>query len=235
MDFCGSWGLGTLLRARNELASKGFLFVYAVCLTAGLKAKRTLSERSLAMAVYGYARVSTEDQNLDLQRDALYAAGCGEIYEDLGVSAIAKKRSGFEALLNRLESGDTLITWKLDRAFRSLRQALDVLEMFEQRGIEFRSVTDQIDTTTPMGKCMYQVRSAFAELERSLISERTKAGMAAARARGKHIGRPPVLSQTDIRKVHDMLSQDPALTTKALATEFDVSPQTLARALNKLP
>lgn len=135
------------------------------------------------MAIYGYARVSTEEQNLDLQLDALRAAGCQELFQDLGVSAVAKKRAGFDAMLDQLGNGDTVIIWKLDRAFRSLRQALDVLEVFEQRGIEFRSLTDQIDTTTPMGKCMYQVRNAFAELERSLISERTKAGMAAARAR----------------------------------------------------
>lgn len=201
-------------------------------LTAGLKANQSFEERLLAMAVYGYARVSTEEQNLDLQRDALHAAGCGEIFADLGVSAIAKKRSGFEALLNTLEGGDTLIIWKLDRAFRSLRQALEVLEMFEQRGIEFRSVTDQIDTTTPMGKCMYQIRSAFAELERSLISERTKAGMAAARARGKHIGRPRILSPLTIEKARQTLADDPSLPRETLATKLGVSTQTLSRALN---
>lgn len=183
------------------------------------------------MAIYGYARVSTEEQNLDLQRDALREAGCGEIFEDLGVSAVAKNRSGFEAALNALQDGDTLIIWKLDRAFRSLRQALDVLELLERRGIEFRSLTDQIDTTTPMGKCMYQVRNAFAELERSLISERTKAGMAAARARGKHIGRPRSLSQADIQKARKALVLEPGVTRKALAAEFGVSPQTLMRAL----
>ena len=183
------------------------------------------------MAVYGYARVSTEDQNLDLQRDALRAAGCEQIFEDVGVSAVAKTRKGFDNLIDVLRDGDTLIIWKLDRAFRSLRQALDVLEVFERRGIEFRSVTDQIDTTTPMGKCMYQVRNAFAELERSLISERTIAGMEAARARGKQIGRPRKLAPADIRRARKLLSGDPGATKKSLAASFGVSPQTLARSL----
>ncbi len=183
------------------------------------------------MTIYGYARVSTEDQNLDLQCDALLEAGCKKIYKDVGVSAVAKNRKGLDALFEALQEGDTLIIWKMDRAFRSLRQALDVLETFEKRRIEFRSLTDQIDTTTPMGKCMYQIRNAFAELERSLISERTKAGMEAARSRGKHIGRPRVLSTHDIRKAQAALSSSPKTTRKALAAAFGVSPQTLARAL----
>jgi DNA invertase Pin-like site-specific DNA recombinase len=112
-----------------------------------------------------------------------------------------------------------------------LRQALDVLETFEKRRIEFRSLTDQIDTTTPMGKCMYQVRNAFAELERSLISERTKAGMEAARSRGKHIGGPRALSARNIIAARAALSRSPKITVKALAAELGVSPQTLTRAL----
>lgn len=183
------------------------------------------------MTTYGYARVSTEDQNLDLQLDALRAAGCKTIFEDLGVSATARSRQGLDALFAALQDGDTLIIWKMDRAFRSLRQALDVLETFERRRIEFRSLTDQIDTTTPMGKCMYQVRNAFAELERSLISERTKAGMAAARSRGKHIGRPRLLSDRDVQNARSVLSHTPEMSCKALAATLGVSAQTLARAI----
>lgn len=183
------------------------------------------------MTIYGYARVSTEDQNLDLQFDALIEAGCKKIYKDVGVSAVAKNRNGLDGLFEALRDGDTLIIWKMDRAFRSLRQALDVLETFEKRRIEFRSLTDQIDTTTPMGKCMYQIRNAFAELERSLISERTRAGMEAARSRGKHIGRPPSLSESDVENARAVLARTPKKTKKALAAEFGVSPQTLARAL----
>ncbi len=183
------------------------------------------------MTVYGYARVSTEDQNLDLQIDALKEAGCVKIYTDPGVSAVAKRRAGLEAVLDVLEEGDTLVIWKIDRAFRNLRQALEVVEEFEQRGIAFRSLTDQIDTATAHGRLVYQITSAMAEFERSLISERTKAGMRAARKRGKRIGRPRALSPADIELARSALSATPKPTQKAVARLLDVSPQTLARAL----
>ena len=120
--------------------------------------------------------VSTEEQNLDLQLDALQKAGCHNIFTDQGVFAVSKRRTGFDAALAELNEYDVFVIWKMDRAFRSLKNALDVLERLEKRNIEFIALTEQIDTTTPMGRCMYQVRNAFAELERSLISERTKAG-----------------------------------------------------------
>lgn len=142
----------------------------------------------------GYAQVSTEDQNLDLQLQALEAAGCEIVFQDHGVSAVAHKRPGLDEALAHLKPGDTLVIWKLDRACRSLRHALDLLEDLQSRNIDFLSLTDSIDTTTAMGKTMYQLRGVFSELERSLISERTKAGMAAARKRGKHLGRPPTLT-----------------------------------------
>lgn len=179
----------------------------------------------------GYVRVSTEEQHLDLQLDALEAAGCMCIFEDNGISAVAKKRLGFEAAMAALKEGDVFIIWKMDRAFRSLRHALDVLEDFEQRGIQFCSLTDQIDTTTPMGKCMYQIRNAFAELERNLISERTKAGMAAAKKRGAHIGRPRKLSPAKIELAKAELDKNPSLTLEALSKRMKVSVRTLSRAL----
>lgn len=183
------------------------------------------------MTIYGYARVSTQDQNLDLQRDALQRAGCAKVYEDIGVSGGARSRPGFDALLAALGSGDTVVIWKMDRAFRSLRHALDVLEVFERKGVELRSLTDHFDTSTAMGKCMYQVRNAFAELERSLISERTKAGMAAARARGKHVGRPRVLTEWQVEHACEAILGRAETTNKALAASLGVSPQTLSRAL----
>ncbi len=182
--------------------------------------------------VLGYARVSTEEQLLDLQIDALEAAGCTYVYSDQGISAVAKHRQGLEDVLNELQSGDVLVIWKMDRAFRSLRHALDVLEQLENRCIQFRSLTDQIDTTTPMGKCMYQVRNAFAELERNLISERTKAGMEAARKRGKHIGRPKKLTEKQIEWARNQLAENPAMTITRIAKELDISSKTLIRALN---
>lgn len=182
------------------------------------------------MTIYGYARVSTQDQNLDLQRDALQRAACAKVYEDIGVSGGARKRPGFDALLAALEPGDTVVIWKMDRAFRSLRHALDVLEVFECKGVELRSLTDHFDTSTAMGKCMYQVRNAFAELERSLISERTKAGMAAARARGKHVGRPRLLSAQAVEAARTTLRERTA-TQREMADALGVATQTLRRAL----
>ncbi|SEQ24483.1 Site-specific DNA recombinase [Nitrosomonas ureae] len=185
------------------------------------------------MAVIGYARVSTEEQNLDLQIDALKAAGCDRIFEDHGISAIVKKRSGFERAMKALKNGDTFVIWKLDRAFRSLHHALDMLEMFELRQIAFRSLTNQIDTTTPEGKFMYHIRFAFAELERNLISERTRAGMMAAKKRGKHVGRPYALSIEQIAAIRKKLCSDPKMTVRAVSEEMGVCMHTLYRALRR--
>ncbi|PCJ99991.1 MAG: hypothetical protein COA45_04035 [Zetaproteobacteria bacterium] len=181
--------------------------------------------------IIGYARVSTEEQHLDLQLDALEDAACDHIYKDQGISAVAKTRTGFKDALDALNDGDTFVIWKMDRAFRSLRHALDVLEDFEHRNIEFRSLTDQIDTTTPMGKCMYQIRNAFAELERSLISERTKAGMEAARKRGAIIGRPKKLTFKQIEDAKKTLKTDPKITLTNIAKTLNISVRTLSRAL----
>jgi DNA invertase Pin-like site-specific DNA recombinase len=183
------------------------------------------------MTIYGYARVSTEDQNLDLQIDALREAGCTRIYTDPGVSAMAKHRIGFETLLRALEDGDTLVIWKIHRAFRNLRQAVEAVEVFKERGITFRSLTDQIDTATAHGRLVYQITSAMAEFERSLISERTKAGMMAAKRRGKIIGRPKALTKAEIEDARSALAHAPHLTQKAIAQRLHVSPQTLSRAL----
>jgi len=182
--------------------------------------------------VIGYARVSTEEQHLDLQFDALEEAGCGRIFSDQGISAVAKRRDGFEQALEALDDGDIFVIWKMDRAFRSLRHALDILEVFEQRNIEFRSLTDQIDTTTPMGKFMYQIRNVFAELERSLISERTKAGMEAARKRGAQIGRPRKLTPEKILWAKSQLESNAQVTMAALAKKLGVSSKTLRRGVN---
>jgi len=186
------------------------------------------------LAVIGYARVSTGEQHLDLQRNALNEAGCTRIFEDEGVSAVATHRPGFKRALKSLKKGDTLVIWKMDRAFRSLRHALDTLEMFESRGIAFRSLTDQIDTETAMGRFIYQITNAFAELERNLISERTRAGMEAARRRGSVLGRPRKLSEDQIRQAMQDMADDPALTLDEVAEPLGVSPRTLARAMKSL-
>jgi len=183
--------------------------------------------------IIGYARVSTEDQHLDLQLNALKLAECSAIFEDHGVSATAKLRPGFEQALSSLQAGDVFVVWKMDRAFRSLKNALDILEEFENRAIAFRCLTENIDTTTAMGKCMYQIRHAFSELERNLIRERTKAGMEAARARGVHIGRPRKLSHVQIANMQCLLQRQPDMSPAQIADQFDVSSRTIYRTLSQ--
>jgi len=179
------------------------------------------------MARYGYARVSTGEQNLNLQIDALKSAQCDKIFTDKGISAVAKSRPGFEAVLSELQSGDTLCLYKLDRAFRSLRHALEILDRFEHENISFFVITEGLDTSTPMGKCFYQIQTAFAELERNLISERTKAGMEAAKARGVRLGRPKTLKPKQIVRVRQMLAD--GLHKDIIAKKFGVSARTIYR------
>lgn len=143
----------------------------------------------------GYARVSTPDQRLDLQRNALEAAGCLRIHEDQGLSGAKTVRPGLENALRALEPGDCLVVWKLDRLGRSLRDLTQTLQTLDERNIGFRSLQDAIDTTTAGGRLYFHILAALAEFERDLISERTKAGMAAAKARGVHVGRPVSVSR----------------------------------------
>ncbi len=138
----------------------------------------------------GYARVSTIEQSLDLQHDALRAANCDIIYDDFGLSGAKANRSGLNQALAALRSGDTLIIFRLDRLGRSLRFLCELSEDLSNRNIGLHSICDGINSTTSGGKLVFHIMGALAEFERSLISERTKAGMAAAKQRGKHIGRP---------------------------------------------
>ena len=176
----------------------------------------------------GYARVSTCDQNLDLQIRALKKAGCVRIFRDDGVSAVAPERPQFIAALNKLRPGDTLVIWKMDRAFRSLIHALSILEELDRRGVEFQSLTDQIDTATAMGRFVYQVTNAFLELERALISERTRASM--AKERGVILGRPPKLTERQIERARREIDQG-GKTIAHMARSLGVAPLTLSRAL----
>ena len=141
----------------------------------------------------GYARVSTHDQNLDLQRDALEAAGCERIYEDR-LSGAASARPGLEKLREVLRAGDTLVVWRLDRLGRSLKDLIAWVTWLEEQGAGLRSLTESIDTTTPGGRLIFHIFGALAEFERTLIQDRTQAGLAAARARGRKGGRRPVLN-----------------------------------------
>ncbi|HAV8353453.1 TPA: recombinase family protein [Escherichia coli] len=137
--------------------------------------------------------MSTNDQNTDLQRNALNCAGCERIFEDK-ISGTKSDRPGLKKLLRTLSAGDTLVVWKLDRLGRSMRHLVTLIEELRQRGVNFRSLTDSIDTSTPMGRFFFHVMGALAEMERELIVERTRAGLAAARAKGRVGGRRPKLT-----------------------------------------
>lgn len=138
----------------------------------------------------GYARVSTDEQSVDLQIDALVRAGCERIFQDTGFSGALQSRPALDEALMRARSGDTLVTWRLDRLGRSLSHLISLVTDLEKRGIAFRSLSDAIDTSTASGRLQFHMMGALAEFERSLISERTKAGMAAAKVRGVQLGRP---------------------------------------------
>lgn len=138
----------------------------------------------------GYARVSTDEQNPALQFDALTRAGCQRIFTE-SASGAAVNRPALEQVLRSLQHGDTLVVWKLDRLGRSLSHLISLVTQLESKGVAFRSLSDAIDTGTASGRLQFHIMGAMAEFERALISERTRAGMAAARARGRNIGRPP--------------------------------------------
>src|SRR5437764_1930616 len=144
----------------------------------------------------GYARISTGEQTLALQEDALKAAGCERLLTDTA-SGAKTERPGLAKALEQLRSGDSLVVWRLDRLGRSLRHLIDTLLELDSRGVGFKSLTESIDTTTPGGKLIFHVFGALAEFERDLIRERTNAGLAAARARGRKGGRPPAKAFRD--------------------------------------
>lgn len=183
-------------------------------------------------------RVSTLDQSTDLQRDALLKSGVAErdIYSDKLSGRIAE-RPGLDACLKALRAGDTLVVWKLDRLGRSLRHLVSIVQDLAERDIAFKVLTGhgaEIDTSTAAGKLVFGIFAALAEFERELISERTRAGLAAAKARGRKGGRKPKLSPTEIAGVRARLSAEPELDRQALAHELGVHRSTLWRALEHM-
>ncbi len=181
------------------------------------------------MTIIGYARVSTADQKLDMQMDALCDAGCNQIFTDAGMSGARQDRPGLDDALSVLARGDTLVVWKLDRLGRSVQHLSELLVYFLDHGIEFRSLSEGIDTTTMTGKLVFHIFSAIGEFERDLVRERTACGMAAAKKRGKHIGRPvkanAKLAASGRRLIQSGLSQESA------ARELGLSVNTLRKAL----
>jgi DNA invertase Pin-like site-specific DNA recombinase len=181
------------------------------------------------MTLIGYARVSTAEQDPALQQDALTAAGCARIFTDVA-SGRLESRPQFDACLDYLRAGDTLVVWKLDRAGRSIRHLLDLTARLAERGIEFRSVQDGLDTSTPAGRLLFNVMAALAEFEADLIRERTVAGLAAARARGRTGGRPSTLTVEKLAVARQMIDSGNH-TMATVAATVGVGRSTLYRAL----
>jgi DNA invertase Pin-like site-specific DNA recombinase len=179
----------------------------------------------------GYARASTEEQNLNLQIDALNAAGCEKIFTDSAVSGTTVDRDGLNQMLSSFGEGDTIIVWKLDRLGRSLGFLCAFIEKLGEQKVNFKSLTDSIDTSTSSGKMTFHVMGAMAQFERDLISERTVAGMAAAKKRGKHVGRPKALSDLQIDHSVDLLSGGTGYAE--ISEILKVSTNTIRRAVAK--
>ncbi len=177
----------------------------------------------------GYARVSTEDQTLDLQRDALQQAKCRETYEEQA-SGKNTGRPQLEACLKSLREGDTLVVWRLDRLGRNLADLVRLITDLEQRKINLASLTEQIETGTPAGKLVFHVFAALAEFERNLIRERTIAGLKAARARGRNGGRPSKLSPKEIKTIRALL-KTADIPVAEIAARFGVARSTLYRTV----
>jgi len=181
----------------------------------------------------GYARVSTVDQKLCMQLDALDDVSCDKIFKDHGVSGAKSSRPGLDDMLRFLQPGDTVVVFKLDRLGRSVLHLADLLVKFRNEGIEFCSMSEGINTTTPGGKLVYHLFSAFAEFQREIIVENTVAGIEAARRRGKSIGRPRSLDAQSVVLAHETIVQKGAR-REDVANNLGVSRMTLDRSLKRL-
>ncbi len=177
----------------------------------------------------GYARISTTDQDPALQLDALNKAGCIKVFTDTA-SGAKESRPELDKMLEQLRPGDTLVVWRLDRLGRSLKHLLTLIEKLEARGVGFRSLTESIDTTTAGGRLVLSVFGAMAEFERSLIRERTRAGLEAARSRGRHGGRPSVMTEAKTKMARELWGSG-NYTAQAIADELGVSRRTICRVL----
>ena len=181
------------------------------------------------MSVVGYARVSTDDQKMDLQLDALRAAGADKIFEDQGVSGSKTSRPGLDASIAYLRDGDVLTVWRLDRLGRSTLHVLALIQELSDRGVGFRSLTESVDTTTPAGRLMLTLLAGLSSMEREITIERTKAGLAAAKRQGRIGGRPRAL--TPVREQQARLMYQRGSTATEIAAELGVGRATIYRAL----
>lgn len=174
----------------------------------------------------GYARVSTQDQHLDLQLDALRQIGCEQIFEDK-ISGTRAERPGLAKARALLRSGDTLVVWKLDRLGRSVKQLVDLVTALRKQGVHFKSLTDAIDTSTPSGRFFFHVMASLAEMERELIIERTRAGLLVARQQGRKGGRKPKMTDSKVKSARQLLSS--GTPPKDVAKNLGISVPTLYR------
>ncbi len=175
----------------------------------------------------GYARVSTHDQTLTLQRDALEKAGCEQIFTDQ-VSGTKTERKGLSEALSHLREGDILVVWRLDRLGRSLRHLIDTITALDERGVGFKSLQENIDTTTSGGKLVFHIFGALAEFEREIIRERTQAGLASARSRGRIGGRPKTLTPRQVQILRNMAA-DNSLTVSDICKTLGIGRTTFYR------
>ena len=178
----------------------------------------------------GYARVSTDEQKLDLQLHALREAGCNRLFVDKGISGGESDRPGLTKALTSLRPGDTLVVWRLDRLGRSLINLIQLIETLGRHGINFRSLNENIDATSSGGRLIFHMMAALCEFERTLISERTKAGMDAARRRGRRLGRPPELRGERLKAAVSAV-REKGEPLQEVAARFNVSTRTLKRAM----
>jgi DNA invertase Pin-like site-specific DNA recombinase len=181
----------------------------------------------------GYARVSTEMQSEDPQMDALNDAGCERIFREK-MSGKTKQRPELDRMIDTLRSGDIVVVQRLDRLGRSLKDLIELLDGFKSQQVQFISLNESIDTTTAVGELAFHMIGSIAQFERRLISERTKAGLNAARARGRKGGRPAKLIMSDVKKAQAMLL-DPTVTKSEVAEHFGVSRPTLNKSLSTAP
>ena len=176
----------------------------------------------------GYVRVSTTDQDESLQVDALRAAGCGKFFTDK-MSGVKAERKGLDEALAYLRPGDSLVVWKLDRAGRSLKHLIELLNMLQAKGVDFMSLTEKIDTSTPGGKLIFHMMGALAEFERDLIRERTHAGLSEARARGRTGGRPRALKSEQKIALARRMFAEPNRDIDLICSTLKISRSTLYR------
>jgi DNA invertase Pin-like site-specific DNA recombinase len=181
---------------------------------------------TVTVMLIGYARVSTQDQNLDLQREALNKAGCKKVFEDKASGTRSERPALIEAL-EMLREGDTLVVWKLDRLGRSVKQLADLVGELHKQGIQFKSLTDAIDTGSPSGRFFFHVMASLAEMERELTVERTRTGLEVARRLGRKGGRKPKMTNSKIESAKKLLAS--GISPRDVARNLGVSVPTLYR------